>query len=115
LNREELEKQLRESEMAYPSKVNRLYKSVEFTPCNNCPFKDENPPVSLLGKTENCFERCPYEIVIWILSPRQIEQYIKLRPDNKKKSDIERAESESKFIYLEKIKGTLKVAVPAFF
>lgn len=95
---EELERQLRNSEMAYSLKVNRYYKGVAYTPCNDCPFKKEDPCVSICDKTKDCFKRCPYEIVIWILSPSQTAEYEKLRPPDMKNKELERAINERKIV-----------------
>lgn len=114
MNKEELERRLRESPMAYPLKVNLYCKGVAFTPCNDCPFKNENPVVPIWKKTEKCFQRCPFEILIWILNEEQQEMYEKLRPPEMKEREIKRAQREGKIAKME-LREQEVTAAPVFF
>lgn len=108
---------LRNSPMDYSLKVNLYYKKVAFTPCSDCPFQGERSAIPIWEKTEKCFQRCPYDIVIWILNPRQLTKYEELRPQDKKKKEIERAIREGKLVQVEetlRASGEL-VTSPSFY
>jgi len=97
----ELERNLRNSSMDYSLKVTRYLYGVARTPCPNCPFKNEDPPVPLIEKTKKCFQRCKFKIIIWIPSPEQLHLYEQVRPPEKKKEDIELAINEGKITLIE--------------
>lgn len=103
MNLEELEVSLRNSEMDYSLKANRYLHGVAFTPCNDCPFKGENPAVSIPLKTQKCFERCPYQIMVWILSEQQLRLYYKVRPPELKDKDFNKAVNEERVIIIKMI------------
>ena len=94
----ELEVKLRKSEMDYSLKATLYLYGVSFTPCSDCPFKNEKPPISICEKTEKCFQRCPFEIMVWILSSRQRKIYEKFRPPALKKRDFEQAINLGKIV-----------------
>jgi hypothetical protein len=71
--------------------------------------------VPIWEKTERCFKRCPYEIVIWILSKKQFKLYEKLRPPELKEKELERAKREGKIIFVQQIMGALKISAPSFY
>lgn len=112
---EKLEQWLPKSEMDYSLKVNLYYMGVAFTPCHNCPFKNENPAVTILKKTQKCFQRCPYEIVTWILSPAQFRLYQLLRPPEMKEKEKKRAKKEGKISQINQIKKLGELKVPSFY
>ena len=101
----ELEHNYRNSNEVYPLKATRCIYGVSQIPCPDCPYKNEYPPVSIFIKTEKCFERCPYQIMLWILSKEQLEIYERVRPPEKKKIDIELAIREGKIILVEQTLG----------
>lgn len=106
MNISERERKLRQSEMDYSLKANLYLHGVAFTPCEDCPFKDERlPGIIKIGpmrtRMEMCFERCPYEIMIWLLSKEQFQLYEKLRPLEKKKKDFQKAIRENKIVQIE--------------
>jgi len=103
LNLKELEVSLRSSEMDYSLKANRYLKDIAFTPCEDCSFKGENPAVSILIKTQRCFERCPYPIMVWILSEQQLKLYEKVRPSELKERDLNKAVNEEQIIIIKMI------------
>jgi len=96
-----LERHLRESLMDYSLKINLYLHGVASTPCFDCPFKNEHPAVPLWEKTEKCFQRCPYDILIWILNKEQLARYENLRPPEKKEAEIKRAINEGKIVRIE--------------
>lgn len=112
MNIEELEINLRESTAAYVFKITLLIYGVQQNPCPNCPFKNEDPPVSLLLKDQKCFERCPYNIAVWILNTEQEILYQRLRPDDKKRSDLEMAINAHKTALVEQMMGRVPQAAP---
>jgi len=101
--------------MDYSLKVNWYYKGVVFTPCDDCPFRNKRPAVPIWEKTEKCFQRCPYEIVIWILSKRQLALYEKVRPSELQKKELKRAKKEEKIVIVEQIRGALEISAPSFY
>lgn len=112
-----LEQYLRNSPMDYSLKATRYLCGIAQTPCPNCPFKNENPPVPLIEKTAKCFQRCEFKIIIWILNPEQLSLYEKMRPPEKKKEDIEAAINLGKITQIEnKIKESrgIEISSPSF-
>jgi hypothetical protein len=100
LNTEELERYLRSSTLTYPLKASWLVHDVSQNPCPSCPFQKEDPSIPISMKEGKCFERCPFNIIIWILNKEQEFLYEKFRPDDKKKSDLEMAINAHKIIAL---------------
>lgn len=114
----ELERYLRESEMHYPLKATRYLYGVAQNPCPNCPFKNERPPVPSVEKTEKCFQRCKFKIIIWILSLKQLYLYEKMRPSENKKEDIEAAINLGKIARIENLikeSREIEISSPSFF
>jgi len=93
-----IEKELRESSMIYSLKANFYLKRLFSTPCDDCPFKEENPSVPISEKDEDCFKRCPFDIMIWLLNEKQTALYQKFRPPEKKKRELEKVIREGKII-----------------
>jgi hypothetical protein len=91
----DLEKELRESQMIYPLKANYYLRRVKLVPCPDCPFKE---PVSILEQDAFCFSKCPFEIIVWILSPEQLKVYEGVRPTERRLIDLERAMKEGKMV-----------------
>jgi hypothetical protein len=112
LNTENLEQDLRKTELAYLLKAGLLIHGIQRIPCPNCPFEKEDPPVPLILKDEECFERCPFNIVIWILSPGQEEVYSIFRPDDKKKQDLQMAINAHKIVIMEETIGGVEEQSP---
>ena len=111
-----LERELRKSSMDYSLKASRYLYGVAQTPCPNCPFKNEYPPVPLIEKTKKCFQSCEFKILIWILSAEQLFLYEQLRPPKKKKEDIELAINTSKIAQIEEgVRESQKIISPSFF
>lgn len=105
MDTEELEKYLRDSTLGYSFKANWLVHGVQQSPCPNCPFKKEDPPTPFLIKDQKCFERCPYNIIVWILNEDQEVLYEKFRPDEKKGLDLEMAINAHKVILVKNTIG----------
>ena len=105
MNTEELERNLRNSTAAYPLKASRLVHGIQLITCPDCPLKNEDPPVPFLMKDQKCLERCPYNIIVWILSEEQEIIYQKYRLDEKKRNDLEMAINEHKVALVEKTIG----------
>lgn len=101
LNNDEFERNLRKSTAFYAFKASRLIHSVSQTPCPDCPFKREDPPTPFLMKDQSCLERCPYNIIVWILNEEQEALYEKFRPDKKKKDDLEMSINAHKVAVIE--------------
>lgn len=100
LNTEELARYLRSLTLAYPLKASWLVHDAPQNPCPDCPFQKEDPSIPISMKEEKCFERCPFNIIIWILNKEQEFLYEKSRPDSKKKDDLEMAINAHKIIAL---------------
>jgi hypothetical protein len=117
LNNWDLERELRKSPMDYSLKATQYLYGISQTPCPNCPFKNEYPPVPFEKKTKKCFERCKFKIIIWILNQEQLSVYEQFRPPEKKKKDIELAINEGKIALVEEIlRGSQEIVVfPSFF
>ena len=94
----ELEKSLRESEMDYSLKVNLFLRGVASTPCTDCPFKNERFFAPIWERTKKCFQKCPFGIVIWILSKEQLMLYETVRSERLKERDIRKAREERQII-----------------
>jgi len=86
--------------MDYSLKINLDLRGVESTPCLDCPLTKE-PVVPIWEKAEKCFQRCPYEILVWILNKEQLEKYEKLRPPERREVEIKRAINERKIVQIE--------------
>jgi len=84
--------------MDYSLKATLYLWGVAFSPCKDCPYKGERPAISILIKTKKCFKRCPYPIMIWILSKEQLELYEIIRPLELKQKDIDKAQKEAQII-----------------
>lgn len=84
--------------MDYSLKATLYLWGVASTPCKDCPYKGEYPAISILIKTKKCFERCPYPIMIWILSKEQLELYETIRSLELKQRDINKAQKEARII-----------------
>jgi len=108
LDAEELERFLRSSSLTYPFKDSWLIDDVQQTPCLNCPFEKEYPPVPLLIREQKCFERCPRDIIVWILNEKQTKIYEKFRPDVQKKEDMALAINARKIALVEQTMGRAK-------
>jgi len=120
LNKEEeekLEKELRESPMSYPFKINLYRHGVAFKPCDSCPFKNEDPAIAFDKETGRCFQKCSDEIIVWILNEEQWKEYEKLRPPDKMEDELKQAENEGKMAPVEKFMGELvtQIVSPSFF
>lgn len=99
--------------MDYSLKATRDVYGVAQTPCPNCPFKNEEPPVPLVEKTKRCFQRCKFKIIIWILSTKQLSLYEEFRPPEKKKEDIELAINEGEIARIEEtLRESQKIKPP---
>jgi hypothetical protein len=98
MDTDELEKKLRDSPMIYSSKASYLVWGFFSTPCPDCPFKNENSSLSIFEKDKDCFERCPFDIMVWILNQKQKKLYFKYRPLKKKKKELEKAIQKEEII-----------------
>lgn len=108
MNLEELKELLPESQMNYPLKAGLYLRNSASAPCPDCPFRNKSP---FVVTTKLCFQECPHDIMIWILSREQLEKYKELRPPEKKKKEIDRAIEEGKILQIERIKGAPEIAV----
>jgi len=112
MDTEELERNLRNSTETYPIKASRIVHGIQLIPCPNCPFTNEDPPAPFSMKDQNCFERCPYNIIVWILSEEQEIVYQKSRPDEKKRNDLEMAINAHKVALVETTIGRAPESTP---
>jgi len=104
--------------MDYSYKATLYLQGNAFTPCNDCPFKNDDPYVSLNEKIERCFQGCPHDIMVWLLNKEQLEIYERLRPPERKQKDIEKAIKEGRIIQIEhtfRFKGGSELTVTPFF
>ena len=89
--------------MDYPLKATWYLHGVESasTRCPDCPFS----PIYTLEKTKECFKRCTFTIMVWLLDGEQEKIYEESRPPEMKRKDIEKAINERKIVQIEKVIG----------
>ena len=117
LNTEELERKLRDSTASYPFKTSRLVHGIFRMPCPDCSFTNDDPPIPFFLKNEKCFQRCPFNVITWILNAEQTVLYEKFRPDKKKKNDLEMSINAHKVAVIQETtrRDEQTVASPYFF
>jgi len=101
LNNDEFERNLRKSTAFYAFKASRLVHGIFRMPCPDCSFTNDDPPIPFFLKDEKCFQRCPFNVITWILNVEQTVLYEKFRPDEKKKKDLEMAINARKIAVIE--------------
>ena len=99
---------LRRSEMDYSIKAGNYLCGGYRTPCLNCSLKGDNPAGSILERTKICFEKCTFEIMIWLLSDEQNRLYEEVRPKTMKERDVQKAITKKRFIMEENFVGRKK-------
>lgn len=107
---------LRKSHLDYPEKATWHLYGVDNASliCPDC----HSPPVNMSERITACCERCPFALMIWLLNKRQAEIWLKVRPPDMKRKEVEKAVSEQRKIsHLKEVIGRVSELspLPVFF